>query len=432
MKKLVLLALVAFVLVALIPSFVQISYAGTPAGTITYSGATDTITVVGANSSHPAEFLDLYNADVAGGWGQITQLGSHQWLILAKLMIGNGTTSGATYFTDGDEQVWFDECITANYQYFINVTKNSVLTLGTLVNSTLKTAKRGCDISFDARTGSTSYYGTIIGAPYGEVYLYSCTLRGVYVDGGTSWYQAILSNSSNKVYQCVFDAVTLDSLSGNWDTNVLSGNSFYYVNNPAASSSINNMFIRGTTAPLRFFGGSSATIRNLEYVGTAAACVLWGSQNNDAYVIDSSLSNWLFTYTGTSSGKLYRQYSFDLYVLNGALTDFVEDANVTLVHDGVVFGSWLTNSTGQIDTETLTYGFYNQTGGNTMYGGTAWTLTISHPDWQTYTSTFYPYSKIEWSISMQDTSTTNNNLLLSGLFVGVLCFAGFIVYSRRN
>ena len=45
---------------------IKIAYAGTPAGTITYSPTTNTVTVAGANSTHPAEFLDLWNSDKAG------------------------------------------------------------------------------------------------------------------------------------------------------------------------------------------------------------------------------------------------------------------------------------------------------------------------------------------------------------------------------
>lgn len=420
--------LIVLIIITLLPLLIRDSHASTPAGTITYSAGTDTITVIGANSSHPAEFLDLYNADVAGGWGgQVVLQGVNQFQIDCRLVLGNG--SAATYFTDTGKQVtWLASAVSGNYQRLITITSGAVLTLGVLNSAVNKGTSKGVSIqSYDTNycvmidaSGSTSV-----------VNLYSCSFAKVSDNDG--YLGGTATGASITAYNCLFSRVIL------WSQNVPVWNVYngYCALQGLDSSTgtFNGFTVQSSTYAFTYSGSyisSDLTVTNAVTRNCTKTFDLSGVGAYDINMVDPDFDAWAFTWSGTNTATVNRQYSFNLFVLNGALTDFVEDANVTLSHDGAVVGSWLTNSTGQVDTQILTYGFYNQTGGDTMYGGTAWTLTITHPDWETYTSAFYPYSKIEWSISMQDTTTTNNNMLLAGLMVGTLCFAGFIVYIKRN
>ena len=69
---------------------------------ITYNAGTNVITVTGYTAGTPCTFLDVWNADQAGGWGVITRQCSHQYCLSAQLDIGDGST--VTYF--GDKNVW--------------------------------------------------------------------------------------------------------------------------------------------------------------------------------------------------------------------------------------------------------------------------------------------------------------------------------------
>lgn len=411
--------LVFLIIVTSLPLLIRESRASTPAGTITYSAGTDTISVVGANSTHPAEFLDLYNADVAGGWNQVTKLGNDQFLIDCKLEIGNG--SATTYFTDTFKEITFASGAVAADAHLIRVKGYATFTLGYLLDADAKVGGRGCTIN----DLTDNNHRVITGDLYSHVYLYGSTFYG------QANRQLALYLDDNKIYNCL-SVRSVYPYSMNADINnfqtVESKYGIYSSGGNLSRLTILNAYSYGV-----MFGSGVNTNLTDPYVRNSGTTTVYCYNNAlDNGFINADFDEWTFTYAGTSTGEVYRMITLNLYVLNGALTDFVEDANVTLSHDGSVFGSWLSNSTGQIPQQTITYGFYNSTGGNTMYGGTPWTLTITHPDWQTYTSVFYPYSKIEWSISMQDTTTENNNILLSGLFVGVLCFAGFIVYIKRG
>lgn len=419
--KIIFLALL--VIFALFPVLLEKSYAGTPAGTITYSAGTDTITVIGANSSHPAEFLDLYNADVAGGWGQVTMLGSNQFYFDCRIMIGNAVN--ATYFADTKKMIQF--AVGAVYNNYVFVVQPlGEVTLGTGDNVN-KIGKDGCSFVHLATSGTYRFGSIAPPEDSSHVYLYGCTF----------WTLGVgLELRADKIYNCeLHNAVYIPNIYHSGEIYYTTSTTNYLGFQFYVNATVSNIYSFGNTNGIYFYAqsGSSFSIKNAKLINNAKAVYFDQiTAVKSFYMINADVDVWSLTFNNSPNATLYRQNEFDLYVLNGALTDFVEDANVTLTHDGVVFGSWLTNSTGQIDTQTLTYGFYNQTGGDTMYGGTAWTLTVTHPDWETYTSTFYPYSEIDWSISMQDTTTSNNNMLLSGLMVGVLCFAGFIVYIKRG
>lgn len=412
---------------------VGVVFAGAPAGTITYNAGTDTITVIGANSTHPAEFLDLYNADVSGGWNQVFMQNSTQFSFDCKIIIGNGTAE--TYFSDINKQVKMDVFAGSN-GYNILVKNNATFTLGTLINATTKATKQGCSVIRIADNTDGTY---VIGSDgtTAKIYLYSSQIQALAAwtsVGGWITQGGVADNL--RLYNCVLDGVMLRDTSSTTYNTVFSNTQrpFFVVD-----GSYDKVSVFGCDYGVFTWFGEEVTISNsiIKNSGTKDFWMAATTTSGNIYAINT-VSDWTTEFSGDCSGKIYRQSTFDLYVLNGNLTDFVESANVTLTHDGTVFGSWLTNSTGQISTQTLTYGFYNQTGGDTMYGGTAWTLTITHDDWANYTSAFYPYAKMDWSISMQDPSTSEDDAvsyaIIAGLISAVIAavVVGGFFLSRRE
>ena len=73
---------------------------------ITYNAGTDTITVTAGTSGSPNTFTDIYNADVAGAWGQVTKTGN-MFVFSAKLQVGDGST--ATYLHDTFKKVTLND-----------------------------------------------------------------------------------------------------------------------------------------------------------------------------------------------------------------------------------------------------------------------------------------------------------------------------------
>lgn len=440
---------IALLLLAIFVSLYHVEFAAasTPAGTITYDAPTNTITVIGANSSHPAEFLDLYNADVAGGWGKVTRLNTNQFLFMCKLHFGNGST--ATYVKTLKEQITFGTNVAgANDGNLIYVDVAATFTSGQVDDTDDKLTNFGSDI-FNA---CPNYWGTYIIQSYGSTYLYSTRFTSTHTGDE---YQSVASfGGTFTVWNSVFNHVRLAARS--LDNAITS--SYYNIQITGVGSGNfqedswgnqilveNCIFTNGLYA---FEFGEKSKVLNCKVIGSSFTRLVSSAGVEDTspmYLVNVESDIWAFNWAGAwADGEIYRQYTYDLTVLNGEITDIVENANVTLTKNGVNLGSWLTNSSGQIPTQTLTYGFYNQTGGDTMYDGAyPFYLTITHNDWANYTSKFYCTEKTNWVVSMQnktDTAVyqtivegTGNMLivaLLTGLILAILTVT--IVTKRRN
>lgn len=95
---------------------------------ITYNAGTNTITVTAYTAGTPCTFLDIYNADVAGAWGQVTRQCTNQFCFDCKLVIGDGST--ATYFADiGIDFSFKHGIVTANWQNLLRTRTNSNFTI---------------------------------------------------------------------------------------------------------------------------------------------------------------------------------------------------------------------------------------------------------------------------------------------------------------
>jgi hypothetical protein len=100
---------------------------------ITYNAGTDTITVTAGTSGAPNTFTDIYNADVAGGWGQVTKT-SNVFVFSAKLQVGDGST--ATHLYDEFKKVTLNEIWT--------VKNNATLKTGVLLAAESNHPRHGC------------------------------------------------------------------------------------------------------------------------------------------------------------------------------------------------------------------------------------------------------------------------------------------------
>ncbi len=103
------------------------------------------------------------------------------------------------------------------------------------------------------------------------------------------------------------------------------------------------------------------------------------------YLINVESDKWNF-YWGTGYNNVYRQYTYDVTVIDG--NGFaIPNANVTLKDNtGRGVFSLLTNSTGQIPSEIVSRGVYNVTGGDTMYDFGPFTLTATASGYSNYNS----------------------------------------------
>ncbi len=121
------------------------------------------------------------------------------------------------------------------------------------------------------------------------------------------------------------------------------------------------------------------------------------------YLVNVDSDSWSMTWFSTGSGETYRQYEFDLNVTDTSGTP-IQNANVTVKHYGQTEAqdfSVLTGANGSFSTQTLTMGFYNQTGGDTIYSYNPHNLTVTASGYRTYTANITLNDKTDWTITLE-------------------------------
>lgn len=304
---------------------------------------------------------------------------------------------------------------------FITLSANSTVTFGSCSDTTNKYTSLGCSFIVPAMTNN-GYLILQNSQSNSNLYLYSCDIHHAsskllsvayasrYWNCHFDYRVVIACQSYSNLYNCIFEKTGYLNVIGAATVNKVTMLNVDFYLGFAANGTVTNFYGRGATA----YGWMDA--------GT----------NDVVNFVDCDLDLWSIYDLG--SGWTYnRKYTYDLIVLNGEISEFVENANVTLSKDGVQIGTWLTNSSGQIDTQILTYGYYDEAHGNTLQEGDhPFVLTVTHPDWADYESRFYVTEKTKMTISMQDQTTSNNAAMIWSLLFGTLAFAAFLWWRRSH
>lgn len=336
---------------------------------------------------------------VQAQWGVSWETNAIQYSFSSVLVIGDGSTS--TFFEATNIQVTF---LYVAQNTIIDVKALATLTFGTILDQNYKTTSQGVDMfvlrgdganpnGIYAESGSTvnlyssnfkvMRYDTLtLGANqlilYGNITrIWNCYISyGEFYTQGTSaktdFYNVVNTNGrSDGLFRMTGEALTINKLYDYSGVNILRSDM-------GGNPTIYNVFARNIT---NVISNSNYPIGNVTFV------------NPDIDV-------WAFAWSAPNgnNGYCYRSYTFDLTVVNS--TAMLQNANVTLSKDGAVFYSGLTNSSGQVATQALVYGYYRQPSGNILQDATSWNLTITAINQQTYTTTFYPTAPITWNIAL--------------------------------
>ena len=73
---------------------------------ISYDEDAKEIVATGGEAEDPITLSDIYNADVAGGWGVVTNPEPLVYRFKVRLQIGDGDEQ--TYFASSDNNIYFD------------------------------------------------------------------------------------------------------------------------------------------------------------------------------------------------------------------------------------------------------------------------------------------------------------------------------------
>ena len=356
---------------------------------ITYSAPTNTITVTGYTSGTPCTFTDVYNADVAGGWGQVSLQGTNQFLFNCKLQIGDGST--ATWFKDTQKQVAFVDGLP---EYPFYVTASATCTLGTLKDATDKTTTDGCMIIELDNAGTKRF----MRCEEGTLYLYGCTLLSLSNSG------IILKGTTSRVWET--------KLMGGFyiqDSTTGTGCDYYHIDISEATfgliSSIgtfDEIFVSHCVQAVYIWANLVGEFQNSKFRNNNLLAHFDGTRTIDSHFLNFDVDAWNFDFNAATGGKVYRQYSFNLQVtdFDGAPLDSATYNTEVVLTKGATVLTLTTDANGRIAEQTLSKGYYDQAHGNTIQDAGDWTLDVTADGYIPQHITFSLDQKTDWISSM--------------------------------
>lgn len=377
----------------------------------TYYSDVNTVVCEGGSEVNALTFEDIYQADITNEWGVVEKLGENQFLFYSKIVISG-------YFHDINKMVTFENnIVTGNSQYVIYVTEGSTFILGDLIDNVSQTTSNGCQIFFNEKNYQYTLLINALDAQ--ESSIFNCVFYGNELD------TRILIKTN--IINCVFyNDIKLMYSTGIAFNNQIFNNIYgflscdFEINSKASifgSMSINHAYENYNADLVNVFA------RNNQHVFTTSE-----SRTVDTYYIDVDSDNWQIGWWGNCEGKLFRQYTFNLNVLNGNITDFVDNATVQLWKDSNLIYEGTTNSSGMIPTQTLTYGYYQQSTGDTIQNATSpYYLVVTHPEWQTYISRFYITEPLRLTVSMQEPTITGYTEVEKSDYTTIILFVISII-----
>jgi hypothetical protein len=360
---------------------------------IGYDSGTKTIIVTGFDESSPCRFGDLWNASISNGWNVVwnNDKNDSQYQFDAKIRIGDGSTP--TYFSDTKVQVSFSSSLdVGQYGRYVWVCNNAHLRFGRIEDYGTKRTNGGVQLEF-TRSGSGTYYWGIDGSSSNcSVELYSSIIVGnsteLWCDVSTCWNCLFMGSA----YIFHHSVPSMDIFNY-----IVTGS--YGARAWRSDGTYNNLQIFTSNIPLWWQNGPS-DYRNcyVRYTGGYLRQEYAGSA--DSNLIDCDINNWNnWGWSASFNGKMWRKNTFDLKVTSSSNTG-ISNANVSIWNREGFVGSWLTNNSGQIITQTLAVGYFNRTLGNSMYSENPYNLTVVASGYQTLTLNFTLSQRTNWQVAM--------------------------------
>ena len=358
---------------------------GCKAGSITYDSGTNTITIVGFNESSPCTFEDIYQADVANGWGVVSKFGNNVYRFECALQIGDGSTP--TYFADTNKIIDIHYISGTSYSNWY-IKSYATATFGKLDDEEEKRTSRGCVFFYSASDSIFRWLGDW----GGNLYLYSTT---IYASKTEFW----LGRATKRIWNCLFTRrVLVYDCSPDIYRVTVSATPVPFSD---TAGSLEDVVIYSPYVAIEGWYGSlnNKKFRGIKAIHNVYAVRMWYFSGN-FYLIDSEFDNWKFDWR-SSSGKVYRQYTFNLKVMSEGGSP-VSDAKVSVYDkDGNLIFEETTDVNGQIPEKIITRGYYNPSYGSTLVDFSPHTLVIEREGYETYTMQFTPTKAIDWQVSLK-------------------------------
>jgi len=349
---------------------------------ITYDGTT--ITVVGGTEDSPYTFEDIYQADVSNGWGVVSKQGDNQYCFTCILKIGDGDTE--TWLIDVNKEISFTGLIAG-----LDIKDKGHFRLGEIIDEANRTTSNGCYLYLASPYG----YNAIRLYSSGTLELFSSTLNGnddIKIEMNSDenciniWNSLLFhtyTSANNGIAKADLYRVTMQQNLG-----ILLN--FLYGNDISITDSDIGLRLSNIVSPL--------TVTNVRMINeaTSISCS-WVDAN--VYIINTECK-WTFEWAD-SSGRVYRQYTFNLKVI-GEAGNPISNAKVRMYDkDGNLVFEETTDMNGKIPEQIVTRGYYDQDHGSELVDFAPLTLEIVKEGLKPYRKSFIPEKAIDWTIKLE-------------------------------
>jgi len=321
---------------------------------------------------------------VQGQWGVVWKIGENIFRFDCGLDIGDGSIE--TWLIDANKMI-----LHTVDDHFIYVPNHGHLRLGTIVDEANRTTKDGCYLY----TLSDDKY-IIEFANGGIIELLSTTINAK----TSTKIQSTYGGSGHKIWNCNIIhcgvGVTgappdVDFYRTNWQSSVL-GICFH-------STYANDILITDVThATIWFSITSPVTIRNYRMINETNSFACFHMDAN-LYAINV-YCKWKFYWIISNLGKVYRQYTFDLKVID-EVGNPISGARVRVWDkDGNLVIDELTDASGVVS-KIITRGYYDMDHGSELQDYAPFTLEIAKEGFIPYRTSFTPEEAIDWVIRLR-------------------------------
>jgi len=346
---------------------------------ITYDD--NTITVVGGTEDSPYTFEDIYQADVSNGWGVVSKQGDNQYEFRCKLQIGDGTNE--TWLIDVNKMIY--ECV----DIFLYIKKYGHVRLGKVLNSEKKSTSGGC---FVYAKETNTYILQM--EQYSYLELYSTTLAA----GGRVFFQPTI-NANIKIWNCNFEYIDFSGSPAQLDIYRLYYTQVHYGLRGLFTAAEDIRVADVDYVTTWYHRSESAVIKNIVTDKEEEYSFYLVSYAGNLYFIDT---DWKWKgYFYDSSAKVYRQYTFNLRVIDEAGNP-ISNAKVRMHDkDGNLVFEETTDMNGKIPEQIVTRGYYDQDHGSELVDFAPLTLEIVKEGLKPYRKSFIPEKAIDWTIKLE-------------------------------
>ena len=387
---------------------------------ITYNAGLNTITVTGYTEAVPCTFLDVYNADVAGGWGVVSRLDVvNGWKLDCDIYIGNNTNT--TWFKSENEYVVIKPT-NNTYWGIVAVTKYATLKIGTLDTNNRPDKGSYWFVDCSLRTTPTHVFCYLdyytLAAYQGEIYIYDSMFQ---VEKPPADY-VLLMPFKTKMKRCTFKDDSMirfysaDSELENIVLHSCTQDNSMLQSLVSPSYTWSNLSIYSANRGILLFQVFPTTIKNVVMRNCTYGFWLYQISVN-SYIINGDIDNWSLLWLAPSTGLLYRQYEFSLKVIqDDSSRTPISGARVKIWDkDNVLVANVMTDGFGNISTQTLNYGYYDMGHGNTAQMKTPHKMLVTKPGFKTELKYMYMDYKRKETVVMrivQAVKICDNDLIL--------------------